>query len=297
MKRIDNRLTLKDGRVLGYLETGDLTGAPLFLFHGLHSSRLEVKCVEQQMKNRGIRFIGIDRPGMGHSTYQKDRKVLDMVQDVTALADSLKLDKFSVLGVSSGAKYALACAHKIPHRLHSCSILSGAAPMEYLTLDMPRFNRFFISLLQRFPSLTQVVFWILYGRFSKRTSSSDKFLGSILHVLDEVDKELLTHKQIKDDLLDSFHESYLQGSKGVAYDAGFDIQKDAWGFDPAEISFAPIHFWHGGADRGVPFSMTKQLIDKIPQATLTFYPDEGHLSLIFHKIDEVTEILGQRVGK
>jgi hypothetical protein len=43
--------------------------------------------------------------------------------------------------------------------------------------------------------------------------------------------------------------------------------------------------------------MTKQLIDKIPQATLTYYPDEGHLSLIFHKIDEVTKLLGQRVGK
>ena len=57
MKTIDKTLTLEDGRVLGYLETGDLKGKPLFLFHGLHSSRLEAKCIENEMYNKGIRLI------------------------------------------------------------------------------------------------------------------------------------------------------------------------------------------------------------------------------------------------
>lgn len=297
MKTLDHTLILDDGRVLGYIETGDLRGKALFLFHGLHSSRLEAKCIEHEMCKKGIRLICFDRPGMGLSTFQKNRKVLDVVDDVLVLAESLSIKKFSVLGVSSGGKYALACAYKIPHRLYSCNVLSGASPMEFLTHDMPRFNRFFIFIIQHIPSLIRPIYWYLYGRLSKSTSTSEQFLKNITHVLDDVDKKLFENKKIKQSLLDAFHESYAQGSKGVAYDASFDIQKASWGFELEKITFEPIHFWHGGLDTGVPFSMTKQMIEKIPNATLKFYPQEGHLSLVFNQIDEVMGVLGKRVGK
>lgn len=297
IKTIDHTLTLDDGRVLGYIEAGDLKGKPLFLFHGLHSSRLEAKCIEHEMYKKGIRLICFDRPGMGLSTFQKNRKVLDIVDDITALADSLGIQKFSVLGVSSGAKYALACAFKIPQKLYSCNVLSGASPMEFMTKDMPKYNRFFIALIQYIPFLINPIYWFLYGRLSKHTPTSDTFLKHITHVLDDVDKKLFENKQIKKNLLDAFHESYVQGSKGVAYDASFDIQRSSWGFKLEEIDFKSIHFWHGGLDKGVPFSMTKKMIDKIQNATFTFYPDEGHLSLIFNQINEIMDLLAERVGK
>jgi len=295
MQTPDHTLKLDDGRILGYIETGDLKGRPLFLFHGLHSSRLEAKCIEDEMYKKGIRLICFDRPGMGLSTFQKNREVLDIVDDVVALADSLGIEKFSVLGVSSGAKYALACAHKIPQRIYSCNVFSGASPMEFMTDDMPKYNRIFIMLIQYFPFLIYPVYWFLYGRLSKRASVSDKFLKNITHVLDDVDKKLFKEKEIKQSLLEAFHESYRQGSRGIAYDASFDIQRSSWGFSLEEIAFKPIHFWHGGLDKGVPFSMTKQMIDKVQNATLTFYPDEGHLSLIFNKVDEIMDLLADRV--
>lgn len=295
MKTIDKTITLEDGRILGYIETGDLTGKPLFLFHGLHSSRLEAKSVHENMLERGIRLIGVDRPGMGYSTFQENRKVLDFVDDVTQLAEHLKLDTFSVLGISSGGKYALACAYKIPMRLHSCNIISGAAPMELLNDEMPFFNRFFISIIQHFPWLIKPIYWFLYGRLSKKSENSDQFLAEIVHVLDEVDKKMMENKELKALLLNAFHESYAQGTKGVAYDASFDIQKNAWGFNPADITFTPIHFWHGGLDKGMPLSMTKRLIEKIPNATLKVYPHEGHISVIFNQIDEIMDVLEERV--
>jgi len=295
MKTLDHTLKLDDDRLLGYIETGDLKGKPLILFHGLHSSRLEAKCIESEMYTRGIRLICFDRPGMGLSTFQENRNVLDIVDDTIALIEHLGIKKFSVLGVSSGAKYALACAFKIPQRLYSCNILSGASPMELLTDDMPKFNRFFITLIQYFPSLIYSVYWLLYGRLSRGVSRSEQFIANITQVLDDVDKKLFDNKQVKQSLLDAFHESYAQGSKGVAYDASFDIQKSSWGFKLEEIDFKSIHFWHGGLDKGVPFSMTKQMIDKIPHATLKFYPHEGHLSLIFNQIDEVMDLLAKRV--
>lgn len=121
--KLKQMITLTDGRVLGYAESGDPKGKPLFLFHGLNFSRLEVKIVDKEMEKSGVRFIGIDRPGIGLSTFQEDRTVLDIVDDVEALADHLGIEIFSVLGISSGGKYALAYAYKIPHRLRSSNII------------------------------------------------------------------------------------------------------------------------------------------------------------------------------
>jgi pimeloyl-ACP methyl ester carboxylesterase len=142
MLTLDDTLTLEDGRVLAYLQSGDLKGKPLFLFHGLHSSRLEALGVHENMLQNGIHLIAIDRPGIGRSTFLENRTLFDTVDDIITLANHLGFKKFSVLGVFSGGKYALACAYTIPHRIFSCNVIAGSPPMECLTRDMPLFNRF-----------------------------------------------------------------------------------------------------------------------------------------------------------
>jgi pimeloyl-ACP methyl ester carboxylesterase len=295
MHIIDETLVLPDGRELAYIQAGDLHGRPLILFHGLHSSRFEAISIHEKMQEKGIRLIAIDRPGMGGSTFQKKRKVLDIVDDILNLTKHLHIERFSVLGFSSGAKYALACAYKVPFNVHSCNVVSGAPPMECLTKEMPGYNRFFIRIIQTCPWLIQPIYWFLYGRFSKKVSDEERFLAHIVQVLDDVDKKIFDNTKIKKFLLYAFREAYRQGSKGVAYDAHFDILVDAWGFNVKDIANVDVQFWHGGLDKGVPFSMTKQMIDKIPNAALKFYPAEGHLSLIFNQLDEVMDLLEHKV--
>jgi pimeloyl-ACP methyl ester carboxylesterase len=55
---------------------------------------------------------------------------------VSALADSLGLDRFAVLGYSRGGHYALACAALIPERLTAVGVLSAVT-----SPDMPGFAR------------------------------------------------------------------------------------------------------------------------------------------------------------
>lgn len=280
-------IKLADGRLLGYLEVGDPEGKVLFHFHGLNSSRLEVNIIHRQMLKAKIRFIGIDRPGIGLSTFQDNRKVLDMVNDVEELADSLHIEKFSVLGISSGAKYVLACAYKIPHRLISCNVISSAAPMEFINDDMDNTIRIFISFIQQFPWLIRPIYWLLYARLSQNISKSDQFLENILATLGEVDKKLLAEETIKKMLLEAFRESYVQGSKGVAYDASFDLIKHSWGFKLEDIKFPNIHFWHGALDKAIPLSMVKSMIEKISGTILKVYPHDGHISIVINQIEEI----------
>lgn len=60
------------------------------------------------------RCVTLDRPGLGLSTFQPNRRIVDFPADVLAVADHLKVDKFHVVGISGGAPYALVCAKEIP---------------------------------------------------------------------------------------------------------------------------------------------------------------------------------------
>jgi pimeloyl-ACP methyl ester carboxylesterase len=80
------------------------------------------------LRRLGIRLIAIDRPGVGLSSFQPNRRLSDWPADVDALADELELVRFSVLGYSGGGPYAAACAARIPQRLIAAAMVSSVAP-------------------------------------------------------------------------------------------------------------------------------------------------------------------------
>ena len=94
MKTLDHTLKLDDGRLLGYIETGDLKGKPLILFHGLHSSRLKAKCIEREMYTKGIRLICFDRPGMGLSMSKTLRFLSNVDKPIPGLSKHISLIPF-----------------------------------------------------------------------------------------------------------------------------------------------------------------------------------------------------------
>lgn len=289
--KLNQTITLQDERVLGYAESGEPEGTPLFLFHGLNSSRLEVLIAHETMLKAGIRCIGVDRPGMGLSTFQKDRTVLGFTEDVEALADHLNIEKFVVMGVSAGTPYALACTYKIPQRVLSCGIISGVAPVFICGLkEMSKGSHFFILLAQRSPWLIKYLFWFFHGRISQNTTKEDLFLEGIMCALDEVDKKLIQISSAKRVLTETFREGYRQGSKGVAYD-GILVFGKPWGFELEEIDFRPIHLWHGEKDKGIPLAMAECMREKLVGVTLKTYQKEGHLSIIFNQLDEICDDL------
>src|SRR5438309_1703719 len=108
----------------------------------------------------GVRLIAPDRPGYGHSTYHPGRTYETWARDVGQLADHLGLDRFAVLGHSSGGPNAAACARFLGDRLVGCAIVSGPAPPEAkVTKDeMLRANRIAHRLAPLVPGLFGSVF-------------------------------------------------------------------------------------------------------------------------------------------
>ena len=75
--RSTQTLTLRDGRILGYAEWGDLNGKPVFYFTSSEASRYSRHPDETILTEIGIHLYTFDRPGKGLSTPHKNHRLLD----------------------------------------------------------------------------------------------------------------------------------------------------------------------------------------------------------------------------
>lgn len=121
-------LSLPDGRKLAYSEYGDSHGKPVIYFHGFPGSRVEGLLMDAVAKRLGLRIVAPDRPGFGRSDFQAGRRLSGWQKDVASLADALSFERFSVLGISGGGPYVLACAEQLAERIDKASIVCGLGP-------------------------------------------------------------------------------------------------------------------------------------------------------------------------
>jgi pimeloyl-ACP methyl ester carboxylesterase len=104
-------------------------GEPVVL---MHANTGTVENWEKQtpaLVAAGYRVIAFDRPGWGRSTV-KEGPLVSVAEDLDALADALKLDKFHLLGVAGGGYVALDYAAWRPERLRSLIIAASGLGLD-----------------------------------------------------------------------------------------------------------------------------------------------------------------------
>ncbi len=102
-EKTDTIEVVSRGRKLEVREYGDPRGHPAFFFHGLIGSHHQASYVADEAKRAGLRLIAPNRPGVGESQFVERKTPLEAVPDVEELAEALRLDEFSVIGISGGA--------------------------------------------------------------------------------------------------------------------------------------------------------------------------------------------------
>jgi pimeloyl-ACP methyl ester carboxylesterase len=279
-----NSITLPDGRKLSYAEFGKPDGHPVIYFHGGGSgSRLDPLLLGNELISQsGIHMIAPDRPGIGQSDFQPHRGFADYPPDILFLADTLGLDKFSVLGISGGGGYVLACAAKIPDRLWNAVVVSGAWEIDDLS-DLPISTRWVYALIKKFPGLYNILLKLLLRSLQ---GSPEKLLANFKKQSPAVDYAVLVPRIQA--FQASLNEAMHQGIKGVALDVLLYLRP--WDFNLDEIQI-PLTFFHGGQDRNVPMSMAKRAVDRLPTAKLLAYPNEGHMSIIINQFEAIAKAL------
>lgn len=282
-------LKLPDGRNLSFVEFGEKDGYPVFYFHGTPSSCLEPSMIGDEVFIRHhLRVISPSRPGMGQSDEHKNRTFIDWTADTIALADHLGIEKFAILGYSGGAPYTLACALKIPGRLTSAVIVSGAGQMNQAevknNLDLK--HRIFWKVADKFPFLLP----IMLNRMKQyREMSDEDILVRAERNMPKADFEAFK-KNNRLALSKKGVDETFRDMKGVAMDVRLPLRP--LGFNLGDIHF-PITFFHGKADNTVPIEVVEWIAPRIPAARLVTYPDDGHLSAIIDHFDEIAVLLNK----
>jgi len=275
--KTDSQVKLGDGRAVGYAEFGDLTGKPVIHLHGAPSSRFEANNPDLVgiAERLHIRFIVPDRPGIGLSDW-KSYTIASYPDLLVQFADKLGLDRFPLMGWSSGGKFVAACAWKVPQRLTTATIVSGTAPFDLpgVRESLSKEDRRLYGMADKMPRL----FRLPLRKIARDVRKNPSSILSLFTELCESDKAMLAQPNVKRQFEQMVVEAFRQGTRGAAHD--LTIEARPWGFSLQEIKL-PVAIWHGEDDI-VPIQEARLLAEAIPNARGRFFPNEGHLLIVSH---------------
>ena len=269
-----HELRTTDGRVVAYCEWGDPAGGPVVFHHGTPSSRLERHPDDAILSELGIRLLTLDRPGYGGSDARPGRKVVDVADDVRALADELGLARFGVCGASGGGPHALATAARLSGRVTRAAVLVGAAPADDPELDftagMTELNvREFGAAMESPEALAA----LLEPSAAAMQADPAKLVEELLAELPPPDVAVVSRPAVRPMLEEAFRAAARQGARGwIDDDLAFTAP---WGFSLADVE-VDVRLWQGELDVLVPRSHGEYLTRKLPRATFDLVPDAGH---------------------
>ena len=273
------QVRLPDGRRLGWSQFGDPHGYPILYFHGLPTSRLEGALLARAAARQGCRLVSMDRPGIGLSSCQPGRTLVDWSRDVRHLTASGCLDgwrvgcDYSILGFSSGGPYAVQCAASLGDTgLRRVAVVSGV-PLRCLgNLPAGEGDRA-LQLVRRWPNLARRLLKFYSRRAGRRPAM---VANRAMHHMAIADRCLLGQAYYRQLFLCAFREATRQGPDGVVQDALLLTTCQQVALDRIEL---PVSIWHGACDRTILPVASQTLAAHVPGSRLQIVAGQGHVSL------------------
>lgn len=265
---------LSDGRALTYEDFGDLAGRPVFYCHGTPSSRLEGALLDEPCRRLSLHLIAVDRPGMGGSSPQSERQILDWPHDIAALADALGYARFGIAGHSGGGPYVMACAGVLAEHLDFALAFCPFGPptLNGKMIGLNPVDQFYAGLGQRWPGLMEACFAPLGWCAKVWPSLFDQIFKA---GLSPADRAIYQDQSFRARLRETLCEAFRQGAKGPAREA--ILAYSDWGFDLASVTM-PVHLWFGDQDGFVPMDLANRLIQGIAQPHVHWMEGAGHFN-------------------
>jgi pimeloyl-ACP methyl ester carboxylesterase len=275
-------IKLRNGNRIGYAVYGNKKNFPIFYFHGWPGSRFELKNIP--LKKEKCFIIALERPGYGISDSISNFKILDWPKIVLEIANKLKIKKFSIIGVSGGAPFALACANAIKNNiLKAIAVVCPLAPSEVEGMNKGRVGML-INYGKR-PLLSWLIINLL--RMSLLNNNIKKNFNRLKNKipLPKADLKLLTVNRGKK-LMENYKEAVKHGITGVHRDAY--LYSNDWGFKLKNIK-RKIFIWHGEKDLTVPIITNKYYKKKLKNKKIFIKSNEGHFSICYNFMNNIIQ--------
>jgi pimeloyl-ACP methyl ester carboxylesterase len=291
---------------------GSPTGMSVFLLHGTPGSHSGPRPRSSVLYRLGIRLVSYDRPGYGGSDPYPGRTVADAANDVEAIADKLKLDKFAVLGRSGGGPHALACGALLGDRVERVACLVGLAPSDAEDLDwyagMTKSNTWEFKKVEQgsekghldarelnngeiahrklqngktadlgLQNGSNDIRTYLAEQAQRIREDPEELLRALTDELAGEDVRVVNDLAMRRLLTETYQEAVRKGGDGWVDDVV--ALRRPWHFDLATIK-VPVLLWHGANDVFSPVAHTCWLAQQIPGAVVAVQPDAAHFSAL-----------------
>ncbi len=275
---------LANGRRISFSALGSPRGFPVLYMHGSIGSPLRrTPEMDAAIEANDIRYLMVDRPGFRGSDPLPGRSVLDFASDIEELADGLGFERFSIVGVSAGAPYALACAHRLGDRLAATITVTPVTPFHAVHRTPGAGIRFRMPL-----AVLSTAPWLIRGIGRGIRALVNHHPGLVMRAMalgaSHADRELLANPVDREAAAARFAEAMRGGADPMIED--YLACSRPWGFDLSEVG-EPVRIWHGADDKLVPLRDVRRLAEELPVATLEVDDVGGH----FLYKNRITEIL------
>ena len=265
---------LNDGRLLSYREWGKPSGRPVFYAHGTPGSSQEGAFFHHQAYQAGLRWVVVDRPGVGDSSPKEDLTLSDYPQDIASLADHLGIQRFAVVGWSSGVPHSLACVKMLPERITDAIALAGYTNFG----EMQQAKQLLLSVSQRGPKIAEISPLLFRTLMQLLRLAEQHMPGLYLRFIEtsstDRDIALLRQPDMMQMFLRNQDAAFAQGIEGAVSD--LMLQYKDWQFALHSLTL-PVEFYQGTEDRFVPWQFARHMAERVPKSQLNLLEGEGHM--------------------
>ncbi len=281
-------ITTPDGRTLACCEVGDPKGPLVLHNHGGPSSRLEARLFADAASKHGLRFLCVDRPGIGRSSPEETPTFAGWANDLVTIADALRSHEFGVTGWSGGGPYAVAAAAYIdPARLRHVTAIApacyGAFGENWAADRLSKADALGGYLAIHF----KTGFRLMYAAIEVAADHFRKsYLRDIAKAVNGYDRRILLDPKFADAFGDASAECFAQGANGLVQDA--ELAYRGWAFDVTKIE-RPMHLWQGTDDKLVAPFINLTVAERMPGAVWHPVEGAGHFVAI-GAVDEIFAI-------
>lgn len=248
-------------------------------------SRNDVEPADAHARRLGVRIISPDRPGVGSSDRKPGHLLLDWVtDDVSELLDHLDVDRFTVMGWSEGGQYALAVAHALADRVDRAAVIAGCLPLDdpatFAELDTP--DKRLAKLTEKHPAFARAYFRMSHAGATHLPARIVEYSTKGLPDA-EAEAVCVAGDWMARCLAEGSADPHGATDEYVAFVA-------PWGFTPEEVTTS-VSVFQGDVDGFVPLAWSEELARRLPNASLTVYPGEGHLIGLTRRAEVLTCLL------
>lgn len=275
---------LPDGRHLQWADNG-IDSTEALVFQSGTTVSLEVWGAWFRVAaERGIRAIGINRPGVGESTRNPGRRISDDAADAAELVQQLGITKFVAVGWSGGGGRAIGMTFiEQCVGAHTIACIPWQDPNDDLWMTTVRPERLELTTASRanFDELVKR----RSGNFEEdRKVSADEMLATFPQYLPHFADFIDEYQQFAVDFSASIRQALLHGPEADGDDYAANIH--LWGFRLEDVT-KPVTFWHGSVDDDVEFIYGEYNHRRIPESQLIPLDGLGHIDIMVEARDQI----------